>query len=105
MRLVWDIEYDYDEAYVIGVREGLARWWRSRRKLRKRAGYEWPTSDGPVVDISPLITMLDPDTSAFQTMLMCLPNKSAVVHHWLEDELMPRITSTLLWGEWDWIEA
>lgn len=51
------------------------------------------------------ITMLDADTSAFQTMLMCLPNKSAVVHHWLEDELMPRIASTLLWGEWDWIEA
>ncbi len=56
------------------------------------------------------ITMLDPDTSQFTTMLMKVkhPSYDGALIHWLDDELMPRVTATYwtnqLWGDWQWFD-
>jgi hypothetical protein len=102
VRLVWDIEYDYDEAYVIGLREGLARWWRRKRPQRKIREFMGTTER--VIDMNDAITLLDPDTSQFQTMLMQFAvERIQPKIYWLEDQLFPRLGPEF-WGEWDWIE-
>jgi len=123
MRLIWGVKYDgYDDDYdfcgedmrIVGLHEGLsdwieARWWTLRHLLQRRTPKrEFLGTTTKVVDMNDAITMLDPDTSAFQTMLMKLARKGqleATKVYWLEDELMPRVGSIVLWGEWDWIEA
>lgn len=48
------------------------------------------------------ITMLDPDTSTFKTMLSKQPGAAEVKYHWLEDELFPRISNPPVTFDWKW---
>ena len=52
------------------------------------------------IDMDPTISMLDPDTSQFTTMLMRVARKPAesTKVEWLEDELFPRLTSVASGG-------
>jgi len=53
-----------------------------------------------VIDMDPVIAMLDPDTSQFMTMLMRVARKPAesTKAEWLEDELFPRLSSVASGG-------
>lgn len=53
-------------------------------------------SNERVIDMDPVIRILDPDTSQFTTMLMKVGNKpaSSTKSEWLEDEYYPRLSST-----------
>lgn len=52
-------------------------------------------SNRRVIDMNPVISMLDPDQSQFSTILMKLASKPAFSQkvEWLEDQLMPRVTT------------
>lgn len=56
-----------------------------------------------VVDMDPVIAMLDPDTSQFLTMLMRIARSAAesTKAEWLEDELFPRLSSVSSGGATD----
>lgn len=53
-----------------------------------------------VIDMDPVIAMLDPDTSQFMTMLMRVARSAAesTKAEWLEDELFPRLSSVASGG-------
>lgn len=53
-----------------------------------------------VIDMDPVIAMLDPDTSQFTTMLMKVARQPAesTKQEWLEDELFPRLSSIVSGG-------
>lgn len=53
-----------------------------------------------VIDMDPVIAMLDPDTSQFMTMLMRVARTAAesTKAEWLEDELFPRLSSVASGG-------
>ena len=53
-----------------------------------------------VIDMDPVIAMLDPDTSQFMTMLMRVARSGAdsTKNEWLEDEFFPRLSSVLSGG-------
>ena len=56
---------------------------------------ETVVADERIVDMSDLISKLDPDEAQFTTMLMMLQQKNAVREKvsWLEDELFPRLSN------------
>lgn len=53
-----------------------------------------------VIDMDPVIAMLDPDTSQFMTMLMRVARTGAdsTKNEWLEDEFFPRLSSVASGG-------
>jgi len=53
-----------------------------------------------VIDMDPVIALLDPDTSQFMTMLMRVARTGAnsTKSEWLEDEFFPRLSSVLSGG-------
>jgi len=56
-----------------------------------------------VIDMDPVIAMLDPDSSQFTTMLMRVARSSGFSSkaEWLEDELFPRLSSVVSGGATD----
>jgi hypothetical protein len=58
-----------------------------------------------VIEMSPLIAALDPDTSQFTAMMERLPWRVSpvAVFTWNEDESFPRVLDT--WGPWTWVEC
>lgn len=52
-------------------------------------------SNRRVIDMNPVVAMLDPDQSQFTTMLMKLSSRPAFSSkvEWLEDQLLPRVTT------------
>jgi len=56
-----------------------------------------------VIDMDPVITMLDPDTSQFMTMLMRVARSGAdsTKNEWLEDQYFPRLSSVASGGATD----
>lgn len=57
-------------------------------------------SNERVIDMDPVIAMLDPDSSQFMTMLMRVARTSveSTKAEWLEDELFPRLSSVAAAG-------
>lgn len=94
------------ECYSSGsLWQAIKRGLRRRRKQVRKSGTHDYTQ---VVDMSSLITTLDPDAASFATMLSKFP-KSHVAQSvdWLEDEMFPvlgfRAVSWLNSDEmWDW---
>ena len=66
-------------------------------------------TESRVVDMDSPITLLDPDTSQFETLLSRMARVSGPTRiEWMEDELFPRLTIWWLGDyavEWDWSEA
>jgi hypothetical protein len=60
-------------------------------------------SNERVIDMDPVISMLDPDNSQFTTMLMKASRRScfSTKVEWLEDQLMPRISLVVSGGATD----
>src|SRR3954466_6507729 len=56
-----------------------------------------------VIDMDPVIALLDPDTSQFMTMLMRVARSGAdsTKNEWLEDEFFPRLSSVASGGATD----
>lgn len=98
MKLPRIFEFEYHSFYEedpSGIRVKHPRWYRDwkLRKLRKKTPV--PVSNYRFVDMSDIITELEPDTSQFTAMLMSLGEAKV---QWIEPE-----TSELI--EWPWPKA
>lgn len=97
------------------------KWLRIRRWLVQRLGGEtyWlddeieeierdQRRDGlKIIDMDEAITLLDPDVSQFETILMKLSRAAdpATKISWLEDELFPRLQPDPdVWFDGVWVE-
>lgn len=84
--------YDYD-----GDEDSFS--FRLHNLFRRRNAIISNVTNERVVDMDSAITLLDPDTSQFETMLSKMARVAAPVKiEWMEDELFPRLNPWEDWG-------
>jgi hypothetical protein len=94
--------YDYD-----GDEDSWSFSFRLHDLFRRRNANLTNITNERVVDMDSAITLLDPDVSQFETLLMKVAHAGAEAAkvEWLEDELFPRLQPDPdVWFDGVWVE-